>query len=83
MLDTRYLLTLRRIATFIIGATLPASLVLCDNQSVIAQLLRHIRTNIGFVYEATDNADIRVEYIRSEASPTNTHTAAENRNRFA
>ena len=70
VLGTRYLLALRRIATFVIGAALPASLLLlCDNQSVIAQLLwrdpssrpRHIRTNLGFVYEAIDNGDIRVE----------------------
>ena len=91
VLGTRYLLALRRITTFIIGATLPTSLVFCDNQSVIAQLLRrdlssrsrHIRTNLGFLYEAIDNGDIHVEYIRSEANPANTHTAAENRNRFA
>ena len=81
-LGTRHLLALRCIASFIIGATLPTSLVFCDNQSVIAQLLRrdlssrsrHIRTNLGFVYEAIDNGDIRVEYIHSEANPANTHT---------
>ena len=56
MLDTRYLLTLRRITTFIIGATLWTSLVFCDNQPAIAQLLRrdlscrsrHIHTILGF-----------------------------------
>ena len=57
---------------------------------MIAQLLRrdlssrsrHIRPNLGFVYEAIDKGDIRAEYIRSEANPANTHTAAENHNRF-
>jgi hypothetical protein len=91
VLGTRYLLALRRITSFILNATLPTSLVFCDNQSVIAQLLRrdlssrsrHIRTNLGFIYEAIDNRDIHVEYIRSAANPANTHTAAENRDRFA
>ena len=91
VLGTRCLLALRRTTTFIIAATLPASLVLCDNQSAIARLLRrdlsscsrHIRTNHGFVYEAADNDDIRVDYNRSEANPANTHTAADHRSRFA
>ena len=90
VLGLRNLLALRRITTFIIGATLPTSTVFCDNQSVIAQLQRrdlssrsrHIRTNLGFVYEAIDNGDVHVEYIRSEDNPANTHTAAENRYRF-
>ena len=79
VLGIRYLLALQRIATFVIGATLPTSLAFCDNQSVIAKLLRrdlssrsrHIRTNLGFVYEAIDNGDIHVEYIRSDANPAN------------
>ena len=44
------------------------SLVFCDNQSVIAQLLRrnlsphprHIHINLGFIYEAVDNGDTRI-----------------------
>ena len=91
MLGIRYLLALRCLAAFIMGATLPASIVFCDNQSAIAQLLlrdlssrsHHIRTNLGFICEATDNSDIRVEYIRSEMNPANTHTTTENRSRFA
>jgi hypothetical protein len=91
VLGIRNLLTLRRLAAFIVGATLPESLVFCDNQSVIAQLKRrdlssrsrHIRVTLGFIYEAIDSHDIHVEYIRSESNPANTHTAAENRNRFA
>ena len=90
VLGTRYILALRCITTFIIGTTPPTSLVLCDSQSAIAQLLRrdlssrsrHIRTNLGFFYEAIDNGDIRGEHIRSEANSANTHTSAENCNHF-
>ena len=94
MLDTRYLLALRHTATFHHRRDSPGGPCLppfCDSQSVIAQLLRsdlsprsrHIDSNLGFAYEAIDNGDICVEYIRSEGNPANTHTAAENRNHFA
>ena len=34
------------------------------------------------IYGAADNGEIRVVYIQSAANPANTHTAAENRDRF-
>ena len=68
---------------------LPTSVVLCDNQSVIALILkhelssrsRHTRTHLGFIYEVVDSGDIRIEYIRSALNPANTLTTTENRDR--
>jgi hypothetical protein len=86
----RVLLALRRVASFIIGATLPTSVVECDNTSVIDQLQRrdlkarsrHIRVHFGFVIDAIDSGEIIVVYIRSAVNPANTLTAAEDRDRF-
>ena len=78
VLGIRNLLPLRRITTFIIG-TVNAQLQRRD----LSSRSLHIRSNLGFIYEAIDNDDIHVEYIRSEANPANTHKATENRNRFA
>ena len=41
-----------------------------------------VRTNLGFVYDATDDGDIIVTHIRTMENPANTFTAAENRDRF-
>ena len=52
----------------VLDASLPTSVVHCGNISVIMQLqkrdlsarARHIRTNLGFVYDAIDDGDIVV-----------------------
>ena len=43
---------------------------------------RHIRTNLGFVYDAIDDGDIAIQHVRTMENPANTFTAAENRDRF-
>ena len=43
---------------------------------------RHVRTNLGFVYDAIDDGDVIVTHIRTMENPANTFTAAENRDRF-
>ena len=45
-------------------------------------LVRHVRTNLGFVYDATDDGDITVQHIHAMKNPANMFTAAENRDRF-
>ena len=65
------LLCFRRIASFVLGCTLPLSLVFEDNQAVIDQLrrrdlsarTRHVRVNITFIVEAIDAREIEVNYI--------------------
>ena len=57
------LLAMRRLGGFVLGASLPASVVHCDNMSVIMQLhkrdlpasARHIRNGLGFVYDRIDD----------------------------
>ena len=90
VLLAKNLLALRRLAAFVLDASLPTSVVHCDNMSVIMQLhkrdlsarARHVRTNLGFVYDAIDDGDIDVRHIRTMENPANTFTAAENRDRF-
>ena len=56
------LLVLRRLGAFVLGASLPISVAHCDNMSAIIKLrkrdlsarARHVRTNLGFVYDAAD-----------------------------
>merc|ERR1712167_60816 len=87
----RLLLALRRLATFILGVTLSASIVLCDSASVIAQLARrdlrqrtrHIRVHLGFVIDAIENNEIIVQHVPTRDNAANTLTAAEDRDRFA
>jgi hypothetical protein len=90
VLLVKNLLALRRLGAFVLDASLPTSVVYCDNMSVIMQLhkrdlsarTRHVRTNLGFVYDAIDDGDIIVTHIRTMENPANTFTAAENRDRF-
>ncbi|KAH8066237.1 hypothetical protein JL722_654 [Aureococcus anophagefferens] len=57
--------------------------VYCDNQSVIAQLRkrdlsarsRHIRVQLGFIYDALDSGEVEIRYVRSAANPANQLTA--------
>ena len=73
-----------------LDASLPTSIVYCDNMSAIMQLhkrglsacARHVSTNLGSAYDAIDDTDIDVQHIRTRTDPTNTFTAAENRDRF-
>ena len=84
------LLALRHLGAFVLGASLPTSVVHCDNMSVIMQLhtrdlsarVRHIRTNLGFVQDTIDDGDIVVQHVRTMENPVNTLTAAENRDRL-
>lgn len=81
---------MRRICAFILGASLTTSVIYCDSISAIKQLhkrnlsscVRHIRTNLGFVCDATDDGGIVVEHTRTMKSPANTFTATENHDRF-
>ena len=90
VLLTRNLLAHWRLGAFVLGASLPASVLHCDNMSVITQLhkrdlsarARHVRTNLGFVYDAIDDRDIAVQHVRTVKNPANTLTTAENRDRF-
>ena len=83
----RNLLALRRLAAFVLGASLPTSVPHCGNMSVITQLhrpdlsahARHVHTNLGFVYNTIDDKHIVVQHVRTMENPANTLTAAENR----
>ena len=87
----RLLLALRRFVAFILGVTLSASIVLCDNASVILQLrkrdlrqrTRHIRVHLGFLIDAIENGEIVVEHVPTAGNAANTLTVAENAVRFA
>ena len=87
----RLIISLRRTVSYVTGATLPVSRVYCDNQSVIAQLRkrdlsarsRHIRVQLGFVYDALDSGEIEIRYVRSAANPANQLTAPEVADRLA
>ena len=67
----RLLLVLRRIAAFVLGYTLPPSVVYEDNTAVISMLkrrdltarTRHIRVNLGFIVDAIDAREIEVHYV--------------------
>ena len=86
----RNLLALQRIAAFVLGTSLPTSAAHCDNMSAIMQLhklnlsarARHVRTNLGFVHDATDDKNIVVQHVLTMKNPANMFTAAENRDRF-
>ena len=86
----RNLLALRRLAAFVLGVSMPISVVHCDNMSAIMQLhkrnltarARHVRTNLGFVYDATDDKGIVAQHVHTVKNPANTLTATENRDRF-
>ena len=67
----RLLLVLRRIAAFVLGYTLPPSVVYEDNTAVISMLkrrdltarTRHIRVNLGFIVDAIDAREIEIHYV--------------------
>ena len=90
VLLVRILLAMRRLTTFVIGRSLATSVVYCDNMSVLLQLRkrdltsrsRHIRVHIGFVVDAVESGEIRLEHVRSAVNPANTLTAAEDVARF-
>ena len=76
------MLNLRRLGAFVLGASLSAGVVHCDNASVIMQLrkrdllahARHIRTNMGFVYGATDDGTITMNTsARCRTRPAPSH----------
>ena len=84
------LLALRRLGAFVLDASLSTSVVHCNNMSAIMRLhrrdlparARHIHTNLGFVYDATDDGGIVDKQVRTMKIPTSTFTAAGNRDRF-
>ena len=43
---------------------------------------RHVRTNLGFVYDHIDDGDIVVQHVHTMKNPANTLTATESRDRF-
>jgi len=87
----RILLALRRMFAFIMGITMAASAVYCDNQSVITQLRRrdlsgrsrHIRVHLGFLIDAIESNEITIHHVPTQQNPANGLTAAEDRDRFA
>ena len=87
----RQILALRHLITFLIGVTLPPTVVHCDNNSVLLQLKRrdlsarsrHIRVHLGFIFDALEANEIDAQFVRSGENPANAMTAAEDRDRFA
>ena len=87
----RQILALRHLITFLIGVTLPPTVVHCDNNSVLLQLKRrdlsarsrHIRVHLGFIFDALEANEIDARFVRSGENPANAMTAAEDRDRFA
>ena len=87
----RQVLALRHLITFLIGVTLPPTVVHCDNNSVLLQLKRrdlsarsrHIRVHLGFIFDALEANEIDAQFVRSGENPANAMTAAEDRDRFA
>ena len=83
------LLALRHPGAHVLDASLPTSMVHCNNMSVIMQLhkrdfsarTRHVSTNLGFVNDAIDDGDIIVQHVHTMKNPTSTFTATENRDR--
>ena len=84
------MLNLRRLGAFVLGASLSAGVVHCDNASVIMQLrkrdlsarTRHVHTNLGSVYDAIDAGKIVVQHVATMQNPANTLTVAESQDRF-
>ena len=87
----RQVLALRHLITFLVGVTLPPTVVHCDNNSVLLQLKRrdlsarsrHIRVHLGFIFDALEANEIDARFVRSGENPANAMTAAEDRDRFA
>ena len=44
---------------------------------------RHIRVQLGFVYDALDSGEVEIRYVRSAANPANQLTAPEVTDRLA
>ena len=44
---------------------------------------RHIRVQLGFVYDALDSGEVEIRYVRSAANPANQLTAPEVADRLA
>ena len=73
-LTVRRLLALRRLASFILDATLPPSPVYTDSKAALAHLAnglpnnrtRHIAVNTAFFCDAADSGEIALVYVRSE-----------------
>lgn len=88
---TRLVLALRHLISFLIGITLPPTVIHCDNNSVLLQLKRqdlsarsrHIRVHLGLIFDALEANEIDAQFIRSGENPSNAMTAAEDRDRFA
>ena len=86
----RVLIAARTLAEFILGRTLRKSIIWCDNQSCIVFLqhrdlsarARHIRVQLGFVYDALDSGIVELRYVPTKQNPANTLTAAEDAPRF-
>ena len=89
VLLVRSIIAFRRIASFILGRTLPKSRVRCDNASVIAVLrkcdlsarTRRIRIHLRWLVEALET-EIDIRHVTTLLNAANTLTAAEDRTRF-
>ena len=86
----RVLLSMRSLASFMLKRSLRPSHVYCDNESAILFLrgrdlsarARHIRCQLGFLYDALDSGELVLHHVPSKFNPANTLTAAEDEDRF-
>ena len=89
-LSVRRLLALRRIASFILGATLPRSNFFTDADGVVKHVqkrivngsTRHIRVSLGFLLDAVDSGEIIIHHVKTQDNPADALVSAEDKVRF-